>query len=114
LNEVQGRQFHQVRAHRVFSEESDPEGLLADLAWIDYFIDSETMLVVKTTDLTHPVETLTESYPHDIELESYSVINGVAVPTLVRERVNGVTTWEFRLLNINFGASVSDAEFSLR
>ena len=113
LVEADGRQFHQVRVTRIFPEESDPDGLLASMSAIDYFIDAQTLLVVRTSDLTHPKETITESYTHDIEFENYETISGVAVPTRVREKVGGQTTWEFRLSNINFNASVSDEEFSL-
>jgi len=114
LTKAGGRQLHQIRVNRTFPQESDPEGILAELAYIDYFIDSETLLVVKASDLTHPKETITESYTHDIEFEGYQVIGGIAVPTVVREKVGGQTTWEFRLSNINFNADMSDAEFSLR
>lgn len=114
LVESAGRQLHQVRVNRIFPKESDPDGLLAGLSAVDYFIDSQTLLVAKTSDLTHPKETMTESYPHNIEFESYTAMSGVAVPTVVREKVNGQTPWEFHLANITFNSALSDTDFSLR
>jgi hypothetical protein len=70
--------------------------------------------VSKTGDLTHPVETLTESYSHEVELEDYTAMSGVAVPTLMREKVSGQTLWEFRLTNITFNTDNADADFSVR
>lgn len=114
LVESGGRQWHQVRVARVFPQDADPEGMLAKLAAVDYFIDSQTLLVVKTADLTHPKETLTESYAHEVEFEAYTAMSGVAVPTIVREKVGGQTIWEFHLSNINFNSNLTDADFSLQ
>ena len=114
LVESGGRQLHQVRVARVFPEDADPEGILAKLAAVDYLIDSQTLLVVKTADLTHPKETLTESYTHEVEFEAYAAMSGVAVPTVVREKVGGQTIWEFHLSDINFNSNLTDADFSLQ
>jgi hypothetical protein len=81
---------------------------------MDYFVDSETLLVVKTTGLIHPKETLTESYTQEFEFDGYTARNGVAVPTIVREKIGGAKTWEFRLSDITFNATLADADFSLR
>lgn len=112
--ETGGRKFHQVQTIRNLPKESDPDGTLARLSRTDYFVDGQTYLVTKTTDFTHPVETLTEEYPREMELEGYTAMSGVAVPTTVRQKINGQTIWEFRVSNITFNTNLSDADFSLQ
>lgn len=106
-----GRQLHQVRVRRTFR--GDPDGRLAGLSRTDYFVDAQTLLVTRTDDLTHPVQTLTESYSHEVELEGYTVTSGVAVPAVIREKVAGQTISEFRLSTITFNPNLTDADFSL-
>jgi hypothetical protein len=114
LAESGGRQCHQVRVVKNYPKERDPDGLLAGLSRTDYFVDAQTYLVNKTEDLTHPIETVTESYSHEVELEGYAARSGIAVPTVIREKVGGQTIWEFRLSTITFNSSLSDGDFSLQ
>jgi hypothetical protein len=111
---VGGRRFYRIRVSPNIPAERDPLGIMKQLSWIDYLADTRTYLVAKTTDLTHPKETITESYLHEIELEEYTAMSGIAVPTLIREKVDGQTTWEFRLSTIVFNPNFSDADFSLQ
>ncbi|MGH9785024.1 MAG: hypothetical protein ACRD88_12665 [Terriglobia bacterium] len=109
-----GRQLHQVRVTRNFPRDRDPDGILAGLSRTDYFVDAQTLLVSKTEDSTHPIETLTESFSHEVEFEGYTAMSGVAVPNLIREKVAGQTMSEFRLSTITFNTNLSDTDFSLR
>lgn len=113
LAESGTQKWHQVRTIRNVPSEQDPQGILAKLSQTDYFVDSQTNLVVKVEDMTHPVETLTEEYPRVVELEGYTAMNGVAVPTVVRHKISGNTVWEFHLSTISFNTNFTDADFSL-
>jgi hypothetical protein len=114
LVNVGGTTAYQIRVTRTFAKQSDPDGTLSSLSRVDYFIDPQTFLVLRTEDLTHPVQSLTESYSHSIEFASYTAMSGVAIPTVVREKVAGQTTWEFRLLSITLNPSLQDADFVLQ
>ncbi|MBI2819474.1 MAG: hypothetical protein HYX73_05800 [Acidobacteria bacterium] len=109
-----GRPAHQVRVTRKFSNDADPDGILAALFRSDYFIDAQTFLLMRIEDSTHPVQSMTETYPHAIEFEEYTAASGIAVPALVREKVGGQTTWEFRLSDIRFNTNLQDGDFSLQ
>jgi hypothetical protein len=113
INESGGT-MHQVRVDRKFPAGADPDGLLAALYRTDYFIDARSLLVIRVEDTTHPVESMSETYPHAIEFEDYTLQGGIAVPGLVREKVAGQTTWEFRLSSINFNPNLQDGDFSLQ
>jgi hypothetical protein len=114
LVDAGGGTAHQVRVTRTFAKESDPDGILSKLSRTDYFIDAQTYLVIRTEDLTHPLESLSESYSHSIELDRYTAMGGIAVPTLVREKVAGQTTWEFRLSSIVFNTNLQDSDFTIQ
>ena len=112
--EAAGRSAHQVRVTRNFPEEADPRGLLAELFRTDYFIDAQSFLVMRIEDATHSVQSMTDSYPHVVEFEEYTAASGIAVPALVRDKVGGQTTWEFRLSDIRFNSNLQDGDFSLQ
>ncbi len=112
--ESDDRKLHQVRITKNFSAQQDPKGILTKLSQTDYFVDTQSNLVVKVEDLTYPIQTLTEDYPREVELEDYKAFSGVAVPTVVREKINGTTVWELRVSAISFNTDPPDADFPLR
>lgn len=114
LVEVGSRQAHQVRVQRHFSSEADSDGTMSKLCTTDYFVDPQTYLLLKTLDTTHPVHTLTEDLTHEIELQNYTSVNGVMVPTLIREKIIGQTIWEFRLTAISLNTGLTDLDFILQ
>lgn len=109
-----GRQVHRVRVQRRFPQETDPDGTLARLCTTDYFVDAQTYLVTKTLDMTHSDDDLREDFTREIEFENYAVIQGVNIPTLVREKIIGQTVWELRLTNISFNTGLTDLDFGLQ
>ena len=108
-----GGQLHRIHAQPHYPSWQD-NGTLSKLLAMDYFLDPVTSLVSKTIDATHPDQTLTKSFPHATDFENYAVVNGVKVPMLVRETIDGQTTWELRLSNISFNTGLSDADFTLQ
>jgi hypothetical protein len=48
-----------------------------------------------------------------VEFEGYTAMRGVAVPTIIREKVSGQTIWELRLSSINFNTNLTDTDFAL-
>jgi len=111
---ISGVQANRVRVQRTFSSSQDPDGTLAKLCEREYFIDPGSGLLVKTLDMIHPEETLTESYLHEMEFDNYSVFEGVRVPTLIREKIIGQTTWELQISNVTFNTGLTDANFELQ
>lgn len=109
-----GSQLHKAVVQRQFSPQSDPDGSVSQLTVTDYFLDPQTNLVSKVIDMTHPDETMTRSYPHEIDFQNYAIVNGVNVPMLVTEKVDGQTTWQLQLTSISFNVGLTDANFVLR
>jgi hypothetical protein len=110
--EINGRQGYRVRIQRRFS--TDPDDELSKLRAKDYFIDAQSFLVVKIQDNDHPRNTFFESFKREIELENYRPMNGILVPTVVREKIVGQTTWEFHLSKIEFNTGLSDTDFMVQ
>ncbi|HWP84691.1 MAG TPA: hypothetical protein VNN17_05845 [Terriglobia bacterium] len=109
----EGRREHHVQLVRRFSKETDPDGIAAALSRCDIFVDANTLQVLRIEDRIHPVQSALETYPRAIEWEAYTPIGGIAVPTIVREKVGGQTTWELRISTVQFNSDLSDDEFSL-
>ena len=103
-----------VRIQKTFPSDQDPDGTLANLCRRDYFFDSGSGLLLKTLDWTHPAETLTEDYLHEMEYGNYATFQGVRVPTLIREKVIGQTTWELQISNTTFNDALTDMEFVIQ
>lgn len=106
--------LHQIRVRKVVSPTQDPRGMVRKLSQTDYFIDPQTNLIAKIADVTHPVETFTREYAREVELQSYSTFRGVAVPTLVREKISGMTMWEFRVSGVTFNSGLTDTDFTVQ
>lgn len=101
-----------VLIRKNFSKEQDPDGTLARLSRREYFFDPATGLLIRTVDSVHPAETLTEEYEHEVEFENHVVLQGVTIPTLIRERVIGQTTWELQITKATFNNGLTDADFT--
>ncbi len=106
-----GGQAQQVRVRHVFSQAEDPDGTLTTLSTKDYFVDPVSGLLLKTLSMAHPMETLTEEHPREVEFENYSIFSGVKIPTLVREKIIGQTTWELRISEVTFNTGLTDLDF---
>jgi hypothetical protein len=114
LSNKTGQPLHDVRVYRGFSLASNRHDGLAELCVTDYLLDPATNLVVATIDQTHPEETASRSYEHEIDLENYAENNGVRAPMLIREKIDGQTTWQLQLSAISFNTGLGDAEFTLQ
>lgn len=111
LTELQGGPAQQVRVRRAYSQGEDPDGTLTRLSTKDYFIEPVSGLLLKTLSMTYPMETLTEEYPREMEFENYSIFSGVKMPALIREKIIGQTTWEFRISDVTFNTGLTDLDF---
>lgn len=111
---LNGKAAYQIRVLRNFGKAIDPDGTLSMLSRADYYVDAQTFLVLRIEDLTHPAQSISESYRHTIDFDSYAAIRGIAVPTRVREKIAGQTTWELQIASITFNSSLTDADFVLQ
>ncbi|HLY61021.1 MAG TPA: hypothetical protein VKV95_09750 [Terriglobia bacterium] len=109
-----GTTLHQIRVQALFSSQIDPDGSLGNLTVTDYFVDPTSKLLAKAVDSTHPIQTLTVSYPHEIDYEDYQILNGVDAPTTVREKVGGQTIWELHITGLSFNTGLTDSVFVLQ
>jgi hypothetical protein len=109
-----GRQAIQIHVVRPFSPADDPKGLLTQLRTIDYFVDSQTGLVDETVDTMSDVASVGLTFVHEVDFENYVTVNGLAVPTLVREKMGGQTLWELQIASVRFDVGLVDADFVLQ
>ncbi len=106
--------LHKVETQRQVSTQDDPQGDISKLTVTDYYIDPTANLVMKVIDMTHPDETMTRSYPHEIDFANYTAVKGVNVPMLITEKVDGNATWQLQLTSVSFNVGLTDANFVLQ
>jgi len=79
----------------------------------ELFIDKKTLQIVRLRDSIHPTGRATQDITHEVEFSQYRATNGVMVPFVVSERVNGQLMWTMLLDEIVFGVGLSDIDFQI-
>jgi len=77
----------------------------------DYFIDSQTGLIVRMADATHPSDPARQEPLHGLDFGDYTTIGGIAVPMLVTERSVGENVWQLHLNSFKFNSGLTGSEF---
>jgi outer membrane lipoprotein-sorting protein len=113
LVNIGASQVHQVRVERNLLGNASVDSSQVKLASKDYFIDPNTSLLLKTQDITYPVETYLQSYTHDVEFADYRQVSGLVVPFSITETISGQQTWTIQLNAVQLNAGLSDADFQL-
>ena len=108
-----GREAHHIRVRTNLPVGADPGGMISKLSKKDFFIDVNTLQLLKTLDMVHPLKRSTEDYPHEIQFSDYRLANGVLIPFLITETIVGQRTWIIQLNQISFNTGLSDSDFRL-
>jgi hypothetical protein len=109
--EIDGQIVSQIRVQRHFSPKLDPAGALTRATFKDFLIDPSTHMILGTSDVIHPVRTLTENLPHQIRYADYRSVNGVQMPFAITETIAWGKTWTIRLDSISFNSGLSKSDF---
>lgn len=100
-----------IRVQRHFS--TDASDSLSKLTVTDYWVDTNSGLIVQVDDTMHSAMIPGREYPHEIDLGNYKRINGISVPMDVSDKVNGQLLWKLNLDTVNFNVGLSDSDFDL-
>ncbi len=110
-----GRTLLHIRVEKHPGSESESE----DDKWIDslenteYYIAQQSMLIVKISNIIHPLENQSIDQHHAIDFSEFHPVNGVQIPYSIVEHVENAQVWSLHLseavLNENF--SKADLEF---
>lgn len=100
----------QIRIQRTLS--SDPKGILSKLTTRDYFFDPSSSSLLEIQDYAHPPDDAANgALMHILDFGNYQTVNGVFVPFLVVETLNGQQTWALQVSSVTFNAGLSDTDF---
>jgi hypothetical protein len=113
ISKIQDNSAYQVNVQRRFPKSFDPSGQISKLCKTEYFIDVTTGLILKTVDMTHPVRTMNQDYLHELEYGKYVTVEGIKLPSEIREKIIGQTIWELQLDSFEFNTGLSDQDFPL-
>ena len=101
----------QVRLQRRFPESQDPRGILSELTITDLFVNIQSGLIEKISDMTHPLDNLTRAIAHDLEFGSYQTVAGIEVPMAITEKILGQVIWSLEIGNMAFNTGLTDTTF---
>ncbi len=110
--QVSGRSAFKVRLRPVISAKDDPGGHLAHLRTFDVLVDASTFLILKLDDVLQ-AESIQETYPRELTLADYQLVEGALVPMSVTERFGGQHTWSLRLDAVAAASTLTDKDFEL-
>jgi hypothetical protein len=111
LQQVVDQQFHQIHISRQPISGQTANNATTELGAIDIFIDPVSFMVVGIQDQTHPKQTMAVDISHSIYFSDFRPINGMSIPFLVTERINGQRTWSLQLDQIAFNTGLLDTDF---
>jgi len=90
------------------SGSTEPEKRIAQARTCDYFIDADSLRIVRMEDHSHSVRNYVDlSLPRSIEFSDYRSVNGIEVPFHIAERVNGAQTWFLDVSEVRFNTGLS-------
>jgi hypothetical protein len=106
--ELSGHPAYDIQLEFIIPGLYDPDGLFREYHSIEFFLDTSTLLVVRTQ----------ESIPnHDvrqIQYSDYRQVSGVLVPfSITAEASSFWQTWVIQLDKITFNAGLQDSDFRL-
>jgi hypothetical protein len=110
IDTVGDHPVHHLVISRRFPQGSDPDGTMTAHSTIDIFIDSENFLIVK---LAHTAADLSgrRGIARSVTFADYRPVNGIMVPFLITESLDGQKTWSIAVSSIDFNRKCQDTDF---
>lgn len=111
VNLQNNQKTYDIKMQQNFSSDRDPTGILGKLTRRDFFIDTQTLQVLRISDMVHPGKIATVDIPHELQFSNYQAVHGVVVPFSISEITNGQHTYTIQLTQISFNGGLQDADF---
>jgi hypothetical protein len=109
--QAEGHQVYQVQAIFPVDPTLATTVPIADLGTLDFFIDSTSFQLVKSSENVRSERDATVAYLHEIVYTNYQPAGGIAVPFGINERIGGQQTWSITVQSLSFNSGLSDSEF---
>lgn len=109
--QAEGHQVYQVRAIFPVDPTLTAIAPIADLGTLDFFIDSTSFQLVKSSENVRSERDTTVTYLHEIVYTNYQPVGGIAAPFVINERIGGQQTWSISVQSLSFNSGLSDSVF---
>jgi hypothetical protein len=104
-------QVHHIRLRRT----ADPTLPGSELsAPVEFYIDSQSLLVLRLVYSVHPPSNLAISEPAELRYADYRPVSGILVPFQVSTFVRGNLLSAYRVLSFAVNQNLSDADFQFK
>ena len=108
---VANKQVYDVRLQKSFTLTEDLTGELSRWTSKDYLIDSENFMLMATQDVENSNDAPWQSFKHQVLFSDYRAVNGVILPFLIIETINGQQTWKVQITSITLNTGLTDSAF---
>jgi outer membrane lipoprotein-sorting protein len=100
----------QLDGHSVqkIQAQEGPTDSMLEYRTIDLFIDSTTFQIVMIQD------SIPKHMVHQICYSNYTNVRGLLVPLSISEKIEGQSTWDMQLSQINFNTGLQDSTFTVQ
>jgi len=105
--QLDGRSVHQVEAQDILPGQRQTDSMLK-YRTIDFFIDATTLQLIMTQD------NIPKHIIHQIRYSNYTNVRGLSVPLSISEKMEGQSTWDIQLSQINFNTGLQDSTFTVQ
>jgi hypothetical protein len=105
--EIDGYRVYDIRIQLMPPGPPDPNGVIAEYAGADFFIDMATFQIRMTQDV------VIRHFMRKIRFSNFKSINSVLVPFLIDEEINGQPTQTIQLDQIGFNTGLQESAFEL-
>lgn len=101
------------QVHVQYTDDSNPDPMLASIQATDYYFDPDTALLLQTVDSTYSTTSVSQPYVHTVAFSEYKAVQGVLMPFSITETISQQVTWSIELSNITFNVGLGDSDFKL-
>jgi hypothetical protein len=100
--QLDGRSLQEIQA------QEGPTDSMLEYRTIDLFIDSTTFQIAMIQD------SIPKHIVHQIRYSNYTNVRGLSVPLSISEKMEGQSTWDIQLSQINFNTGLQDSTFTVQ
>lgn len=108
--EVDGRRAHHIRLSAL-PKEGSPAEIEELISEFHAFVDTQSLLVVKTQGFLFSPEAIENRSPVETYFSDFRVVNGLLIPHRFVRFISGQKDAEITLTSVRFNLGLSDSEF---
>lgn len=109
---IGGRLVHHVILSLQYSHNEDPSGIMSARSRTEFFIDSQTFLILRMRQIVYDARGQRNSQ-REVAFSDYRPVDGLILPFLITELSDGQKSWALTVESIELNPKLTDGDFQL-